>query len=214
MRQQFHSVVTKAVCHAVDGVLLRENVLVYRLVVAVEQAESVFNVAPRGREHRHHEVVATPQGERGRVEKHRVQRVQLLLILFLLSGGVRDNAAAQAFKNSNHGEQAHGGSQIKDRVRVGDDTRVYGLVPETVEQSEAVYDRHAHEYHDRLAEVEHNIDNAHAAGVGLRADRADNRCRHAVAEIDTDDNRVNRLKCQQSRRRKGLQNAHGRRRTL
>ena len=68
---------------------------------------------------------------------------------------------------------------------------------------------HADEHQNCLAQVKKDVDDADATSLGICAYGAHNGGCNAVAEINTDNNRVDCLKCKHAGSGKRLQNTHG-----
>ena len=95
----------------------------------------------------------------------------------------------EAYKRSQHDT----GRNVEDRIGVRDHTGINDYVPDPVQNAHAVQDLNADEDQGHFPDVEQNIEDTDPLLFRLRADETDNSRRHAVAEINTDDHRINAL---------------------
>ena len=209
MRQKLHHVPADPVGQAVDLVLLRKDLLVNGGIIFIQQMEGLFNVRPRGGEDREQRFIAALQRKGGGVEEDRVQRVGHRLVLAFLCRLVLHDLPAQLFKNGHQRKQRERTPQVEYRVGICNDTGIDRAVPQLVQKSELVHDRHDKQNESGFAEVEQDVHDADTARFRLGSDGDDDGGGHAVAEIDADDDRINGLERQQSGRGERLQNTDG-----
>ena len=197
MRQQLHQVSAQMVRKPVNLLLVRVDFPVPRRGKLVQLKIGFLQVSPGQPEHHHQRVVAAAQRQRRRLEENRVQSFNQLVILVRLLFLFPNDLPAPFFIGAQHREKADGARQVENRVRVGDHAAVHRLVPQVVQQPRVVGDGHSRQHQHRLAQVEKNIHDADPPGLPFRADGANDGRRHAVAEVDTDNHRINRLERQQ-----------------
>ena len=193
----------------VDVGLLVHNALDRALVVFIEQGEAPRDAVDGGVEHGQQHLVAAVQGQGGGVEEGGGEGLQLVGVGVAGRSLVADDLMAELFVDRQHPEQGDGAADIEDGIGVGDLAGEDGHVPDAVQNPQPVQDGHGNQHQGGFAQVEQDVDDTHAAGIGAGADGADDGGGDAVAQIDAHDDGVDGLEGQLPGHGQGLQNAHG-----
>ena len=82
----------------------------------------------------------------------------------------------------------------------------HDLVPKGIENAEIVQQQQSRDHKDRACDVEENMDDARALGIRLGADGAHDGGRHAVSDVDADNDGIDRRKRQRTGHGDRLQN--------
>ena len=117
---------------------------------------------------------------------------------------VLDELARELFKLAAHRQQHDGRNKTEHRVHIRDAAGGKRLVPQGIEDTERVQQHQPHDHEDRTGDVEEDMDQTCPLGIRFGADGADDGRRHTVADVDADDDGVNRRERQRAGRSNGL----------
>ena len=188
---------------------LVDHILLLRVVVP-QHAEGPVHVLAGGHKHGQQDVIAAVQRQCGRTEERRVQGIEFVLVRVLRHLFVLHDLSAESLIGIDQREQQDRASQVEDRVGIGDDTGVHGLVHQSVYEAQSEDDANARQGRQGFAYVEQDIHDADAPCILLLPDRTDDGGGHAVAQVHADDHGVDRPEGQQAGSRECLQDTDGR----
>ena len=205
MREVFHYITADAVREHIDILFLRHDLIIDLLVVVFEQSESLLNIRS-GQPVLHHQgIITAAERQSRRIEEPGVEGVQVILVLVGLHLVVRNHSDAASLKEAYKRSQHDTGRNVEDRVGVCDHAGIDHGLPDPVKESKAVQNGDTDKDQRHLADIEDYIYYTDSLLVCVRAYKAHDTGRHAVAEIYADNDRVYSFKSQYSRSRKGLQ---------
>ena len=205
MGQKFYDVTADAVREKVNIRFRFLNLLINLCIIILNKAESLFHIVPCCAVLRQQNIVKASQRQCGRIEESRAERVELVLILVRLYLIIGHKTHTLLLKQPDHGEEQHACRQVKYCIGIRDDTGIDGSLPDPVQESELMKDRHADKDQRHFTDIEEDIDDTDPLLLRACADKAHDSRRHAVAEVYADNNRVYRLKGKHARGGKRLQ---------
>ena len=214
VRRETDKVVVHMVGKLVDVVFVFIDDLDLMGVVLVEHAHCAHHARARKARHGGDGLARAGKGDGGRGKELFIQQRKLVLDALAKAHIVLDELARELFKLVAHRQQQDGGEQAEHRVDIGDAAGSQHLIPQRIQRAEAAQHHQRGNDEDRARDIKEDMNDTRALGIGLGADGADDGRRHAVADVDADDDGVNRRKCQRAGRRDRLQNTDGRRRAL
>ena len=188
--QQSDKIGTDAVGEPVDIDLILLNLIVDRLIIIGEQSVSEMDILFGKLELGQKQIIATVQGDGRRIEEIGVEGLELLLIFVDFCRLLLDQAVAELLQQRDHGEDEQCADNVEQGVGVRDQTGVDHLIPQTVQKTCIMCDRDSDQYVGGLDQVVGDVDDTDAAGIRAGADGTYDSGRHAVTQVDTDDDGI------------------------
>ena len=177
-------------------------------VIRVDKAHGLREIARSQFQHLFHRVIAGAEGERGGIKKFRIQRFEQFIVHHWFFRLVPDDLPAHFFINGNYGKKQERAAQIEYGVGVRNTAGVDRNIPDRIQPSGSPGDNYRCEHEHRFAEIKKNVHDTDASCLRFRADRADYRGRHAIAEVDAHYHGIYRTEGQPARDGKSLKDAY------